>query len=96
MVGVEAMSHGKAVVAFRSGGVTEWLHDGDNGCLVAHGDVAGLADAVRRLIRDPEMCRRMGQAGRRRHRAGFTLEHHLNHTVTVYREVIQEHRESRE
>ena len=43
MVGVEAMSLGRPIVAFDSGGVTEWLRDGVNGYAVPPGDTDALS-----------------------------------------------------
>ena len=56
LVGPEANRHGVPVVAFATGGIPEWLHDGVNGCL-APGDpptVDGLADALIRCLRSLE------------------------------------------
>jgi glycosyltransferase involved in cell wall biosynthesis len=56
LVGPEANRHGVPVVAFATGGIPEWLHDGVNGCL-ASGDpptAAGLAEALIRCIRSLE------------------------------------------
>jgi glycosyltransferase involved in cell wall biosynthesis len=56
LVGPEANSHGVPVVAFATGGIPEWLHDGVNGCL-APGDpptAGGLAEALLRCIRSLE------------------------------------------
>ena len=57
LVGPEANRHGVPVVAFATGGIPEWLHDGVNGCL-APGDpptaAGGLADALIRCIRSLE------------------------------------------
>ncbi len=64
MVGVEAMRHARAVVAFAVGGIPDWLEDGRNGILVPAADVDGLKAAMARMLADPGMCRRMGEAGR--------------------------------
>jgi glycosyltransferase involved in cell wall biosynthesis len=56
LVGPEANRHGVPVVAFATGGIPEWLHDGVNGCL-APGDpptADGLADALIRCLRSLE------------------------------------------
>ena len=56
LVGPEANRHGVPVVAFATGGIPEWLHDGVNGCL-APGDpptAAGLAEALLRCVRSLE------------------------------------------
>jgi glycosyltransferase involved in cell wall biosynthesis len=65
---VEAMALGKPVVAAASGGPLEIVSDGVDGLMVPHGDVRGLAAAVTRLLADPELAARLGEAAR--HRAG--------------------------
>lgn len=64
MVGVEAMRHGRAVVAFDVGGIPDWLDNGRSGLLVPAGDVDGLRRAMGQLLHAPDLCRRMGEAGR--------------------------------
>ncbi len=91
MVGVEAMSFSRPIVAFDSGGVTEWLRDGVNGYAVTPGDTDALAAAMRRLIRDPALRASLGQAGLRLQRERFTQTCHLDRTFALYRRVIAEH-----
>ncbi len=66
MVNVEAMASGKPVVSTRRGGPSETVEDGVTGCLVDAGDDAALARQVVALLRDAELRRRMGAAGRAR------------------------------
>jgi glycosyltransferase involved in cell wall biosynthesis len=66
---LEAMTAGKPVVAARSGGTPEVVADGETGLLFEPGDVAGLGTALGRLAADPELRRRMGEAGRARAKA---------------------------
>ena len=91
MVGVEAMSFGRPVVAFDSGGVTEWLRDGVNGYAVPPGDTDALAAAMRRLIRDPALRADLGQAGLRLQRERFTQTCHADSIFALYRRVMAEH-----
>ncbi len=63
IAGLEALAAGVPVVASRVGGVPEWLDQGHIGFLIPPGDVEGLADAARRLERDPSMAEEMGRAG---------------------------------
>ena len=63
---MEAMCHGIPVVATRVDGIPEMVEDGVTGLLVAPEDVAGFAEAVQRLLRDPALRMRMGEAGRQR------------------------------
>jgi glycosyltransferase involved in cell wall biosynthesis len=52
------------VLSDRVGAAHDLLRDGENGVLVAAGDVAGAADAFRRLAADPDKRRRMGARSR--------------------------------
>jgi glycosyltransferase involved in cell wall biosynthesis len=64
LTALEAMTHGRAVVVCRDGGgLTELVRDGETG-LVAEPTAAGLAAAIGRLVADPALARRLGQAGR--------------------------------
>ncbi|GIH93764.1 glycosyltransferase family 4 protein [Planobispora siamensis] len=63
MVMIEAMSHALPVVAFDCPtGPADVLIDGVDGLLVAPEDVDALAAAIRRLVADRELRRRMGAA----------------------------------
>src|SRR5919201_317243 len=60
---LEAMAHGKPVVASAVGGIPELVEDGVTGFLVEPGDVDGLRGALQRLLDDPALRRRMGREG---------------------------------
>jgi phosphatidylinositol alpha-1,6-mannosyltransferase len=61
----EASSAGRPVIAPRAGGVPEAVRDGETGLLVDPDRPTDLADAMRRLLRDPALARKLGAAGRR-------------------------------
>jgi glycosyltransferase involved in cell wall biosynthesis len=61
---VEAMASSLPVVATRTGGMVEIVDDGYTGFLVDRGDVAQLANAISRLLRERDLRRSMGAAGR--------------------------------
>jgi phosphatidylinositol alpha-1,6-mannosyltransferase len=64
VVFLEAQACGVPVVAGRSGGSPEALVDGTTGLLVDGRDTGAIADALVRLLTDPERAARMGAAGR--------------------------------
>jgi glycosyltransferase involved in cell wall biosynthesis len=68
----EAMASALPVVATRHSGIPEQVEDEVTGYLVAEGDVAGMGEALARLLADPGRARAMGEAGRARCLAGFT------------------------
>ncbi|HEX6470435.1 MAG TPA: glycosyltransferase family 4 protein [Streptosporangiaceae bacterium] len=62
---LEAAASGLPVVVGRSGGSAESVRDGRTGFVVDARDPAPVADALLRLISQPELARAMGAAGRR-------------------------------
>ncbi len=56
---LEAMASGLATVSCRVVGVVDCLRHGETGLLVEAGDVDALTDALRRVILDRELCRRL-------------------------------------
>jgi len=62
----EAMAMGRAVIATATAGRTELLQDGINCLLVPPQDPSALCAAIERLWDDPELCARLGAAGRER------------------------------
>jgi glycosyltransferase involved in cell wall biosynthesis len=60
---LEALGLGKPVVAFETQDVKEALSDGETGLIVPNGNVDRLADRIVYLLRNPEVGRRLGQAG---------------------------------
>lgn len=81
---VEAMAAALPVVAVRGGGALEIVDDGRTGVLVPVDDAAALAAAVARLVADPTWARALGQAGRERARARFSVEACVAALLDVY------------
>ena len=63
---LSAMAYGRPVVAFNTGTACEMIEEGKTGLLATKGDVNALAAAVRRLLGDRELARRLGENARRR------------------------------
>lgn len=66
IVVVEAMALGKPVVAGSEGGPAYIITPGVNGLLAPYGDAVSLADAIVRLLDDPDLATRLGAAARAR------------------------------
>lgn len=60
----EAMATGLPVVSTFHSGIPELVTDGVSGLLVPERDAASLAEALAYLMSHPEVCKRMGKAGR--------------------------------
>lgn len=63
---LEAMAWGMPVVSTKIGGIPDLVEHGREGLLIEPGDVAGLRDAMRRLLRDDEERRQMGVAAQKK------------------------------
>ena len=84
LVAIEAMAAGKPVVAARHGGLREIVVDGETGILAQPNDVSSLEEGLAKLIRNPELRRWMGENGRARHRALFSVEAQIDHLCACY------------
>ncbi len=69
---LEAMGCGRPVIAYRFGAPAEAILPEVTGLLVEPGDVAGLAEAMRRLLSDRGRSARLGAAARERVQRVFT------------------------
>lgn len=74
LVNLEAMEHGKPVVATLFGGSPEVVQDGVTGFVANPFDTAAFAERIARLLRDPALAARMGAAGRERALERFRIE----------------------
>ena len=72
-IALEAMAHGRPVIAYSVGAVPEWLRDRETGLLVRSGDESALAQAVSLMMLDTERANQYGRAGRElaKERFGF-------------------------
>lgn len=64
MTNIQAMACAVPVISTRSGAIPEYVPDGVAGILVPERSPAALAEAISRLLSDPEERRRLGEAGR--------------------------------
>ena len=71
---LEAMAAGRPAVCTDVGGVGEMLTDGITGYLVPPHDPVALADRLAKLLRDRELCQRMGAAARALVQRQFSLD----------------------
>jgi len=85
---MEAMCHGLPVVASRVDGIPEMVVDGETGILVEPENVEGFAEALARLLADPELRHRMGTAGHARAQKIFTVEAYRGAMLKAYKGLL--------
>jgi glycosyltransferase involved in cell wall biosynthesis len=90
----EGMSRGRAVIGTYPGGHTDMITDGVDGLLVPSGDVGALRAAMQRLVDDPALCRRLGDAAGRRAQA-FTGSVAVPRYEELYERVLRRHAAAR-
>ena len=78
MIGLEAMHYGRPVVAFRVGGIPDWLEHGVTGLLAPEQDVRAFAAALEQLLSDPQLCAQLGRQAQERVRTRFCFENYLD------------------
>ncbi len=84
---IEAMACGLPVVATDVPGCRALVEDGVNGLLVPVGNSQALAEAVGRLVDDPLLRVRLGDAGRAMAVRGWSVERVVEDNLALYREV---------
>jgi glycosyltransferase involved in cell wall biosynthesis len=85
---LEAMAHGRPVVATAVGGLLDLVVDGETGIVVPPRDPVALRSALQRLLADPELRRRLGAAGRERARDRFSWPAVTDATLAAYAEAV--------
>jgi glycosyltransferase involved in cell wall biosynthesis len=86
---LDAMAASRAAVATAVGGVPEAMADGETGFLVPPRDPEAMAARIVQLLQDDALRARMGEAGLRRARERFTLDHMVDGTLAVYEKLLQ-------
>ncbi|MFC1730809.1 glycosyltransferase [candidate division KSB1 bacterium] len=92
IVVLEAMRAGKPVVATRTGAVSEYVVDGETGYLVEPGDSRALADALEKMLGQPEKWKQMGELGRERFLENFTIDKTVNSLTGLYYDLLEKKR----
>lgn len=81
---VEACSQGLVCVSTNVSGIPELLTNDVNGLLVEPDDPQAMAKAIERLIRDPQLRQRLGDAAEKRVRGNFDYHSSVLHLVELF------------
>jgi glycosyltransferase involved in cell wall biosynthesis len=85
---IEAMAAGVPTISTKITGPDEVVVDGTTGFLVPPNDSQALADAIIKLIDNPELAKQMGEAGRRRAEELFDIRKNVKQIEAVYEELL--------
>jgi len=89
---LEAMQNGTPVVATRVSGHPEVIEDGRNGFLLEVDRPAALAARCVEILRDPELARRLAEAGHETIARRFGLERQIGEYLDYYETLAKEKR----
>ena len=87
---LEAQAASRPVVTTNATGASDSICDGVTGVLVPVGDAVALADALMKLLSDPELAQRMGRAGRERVIREFRRETIWEALADLYCNLLQQ------
>lgn len=85
---LEAMGYGLPIVSTNVGGIPQLVQQEENGYLCQPGDVQSFADALIRLLQDPQLREEMGKRSLDIVQTGFSLKAHTDGIERVYEEIL--------
>jgi len=85
---LEAMGHGKPVIASRIGGIPELVRDGVTGLLFEPKDARALSSHIRTLLGDTDLRWRLGQTARQVVEADYSLARHADALSSLYESLV--------
>ncbi len=89
IVGIEAMSYRKPVIAFDVGGISDWLEDGANGFLVERNNINELAEKMKFLYFNKEKATQMGEDAEIKFKNLFTKDKHTKSLLEIFKGLNQ-------
>jgi glycosyltransferase involved in cell wall biosynthesis len=90
-VGLEAMQHGLPVIAFDSGGISDWLKNGENGFLIPWMDMPAMAERIEWLLTHKAEARQLGENGQRFVSEHYNFEHYIQRLKDAFNGLLLNH-----
>jgi len=84
---MEAQAMGVPVVSTRHAGIPEVVANEKTGLLVEERDINGLAKAIIRILKNPELGHRLGEEGRKHIEKNYNIKRQVEKLVEIYREL---------
>ncbi len=88
LCGIQAMAHGKPVIAYDTGGVRSWLVDRTNGRIVCFNREREFLKVLKKLLQRPGYAKQMGKAGKKLWEQTFRPALHIENLLAQYDQVI--------
>jgi glycosyltransferase involved in cell wall biosynthesis len=85
IVYLEAWKCGKPVIGAKVGAIPEVIEGGKDGLLVEFGDVEQLSSAILYLLNHLDVCKEMGEAGRRKVMDKFNWQKNIGKIEDVFK-----------
>src|SRR5262249_37859141 len=85
---IEALAVARPLVATDIGGTREVVINDETGLVVAPADAVGLAAAIRRILQEPQLGRKLGAKGRVWVEANFDVRRQIAETADLYAELL--------
>lgn len=85
---LEAMANYCGIAAADTGGIPQMILPEETGILVPVKDASALREGLLRLLRDKELCKRLGGAARRKAEAEFGIEENMRTLLGIYEKVL--------
>ena len=89
LVGIEALLHGKPIVATNVGGMSDWFKPNHNGLEVSPNDAKGLAKAIDNILRDKDTYRRFVNNIEKDDYSKFSPKNHTQLLVTTFSNLLE-------
>jgi glycosyltransferase involved in cell wall biosynthesis len=87
---LEAMATGLPVIGTLTGGIPEMIETERTGLLVHVNDPDGLANGMQRLLKNPGLAQKLGQAGRIRCERHFSIDTHTDAMIDVFQGLLHQ------
>lgn len=85
---LEAMANYCGIVAADTGGIPQMILQEETGLLVPVKDASALREGISRLLRDEDLCKRLGDAARKKVEAAFGIEENMRTLLGIYEKVL--------
>lgn len=81
---IEYMQAGKPVITTNNGAQTEFITNGENGLLIPPGDSEALAKALKKLVDDPALRKRLGEKAKGSVEQKFSYDTFYKQIMEIY------------